>query len=117
VDADVSISLGLIVTELVINALKHAFPDKRTGTIGIDYRSSGKDWTLSVADNGVGMPGKRRTQGGTGDGHRGRPRKEPGGEITLSNAHPGTVVTITHRETSGRRSDSSAAGTKPLPGR
>ena len=57
VEANVSVSLGLIVTELVINALKHAFPDERTGTIVIDYRSSGNDWTLSVTDNGIGMPG------------------------------------------------------------
>lgn len=49
VEADVSVSLGLIVTELVINALKHAFPDERSGTIVTDYRSSGNDWTLSVA--------------------------------------------------------------------
>ena len=33
--ADTSISLGLIVTELVINALKHAFPDQRHGTIKV----------------------------------------------------------------------------------
>ncbi len=57
VDADVSVSLGLIVTELVINALKHAFPDERKGVIVIDYRSSGNDWTLSIADNGIGVPG------------------------------------------------------------
>ena len=55
VGADVSVSLGLIVTELAINALKHAIANQSTGTIVIDYRSSGKNWTLSVTDNGVGM--------------------------------------------------------------
>jgi len=54
--ADVSVSLGLIVTELVINALKHAFPGHRSGKIVVGYRSQGPDWTLSVSDNGVGMP-------------------------------------------------------------
>ena len=39
--ADTSVSLGLIVTELVINALKHAFPDDRKGAIVVDYRSRG----------------------------------------------------------------------------
>ncbi|MDB5435563.1 MAG: Signal transduction histidine kinase, partial [Phenylobacterium sp.] len=54
--ADTSVSLGLIVTELVINALKHAFPGRRKGRITVDYRSDGPEWTLSVADDGVGMP-------------------------------------------------------------
>ena len=36
-NADVSVSLGLIVTELVINALKHAFPSQRTGKITVSY--------------------------------------------------------------------------------
>jgi two-component sensor histidine kinase len=56
--ADASVSLGLIVTERVINALKHAFPGDRGGDILVLYRSaaSGSDWTLSVADNGVGVP-------------------------------------------------------------
>jgi signal transduction histidine kinase len=38
VSANSSVSLGLIITELVINALKHAFPDQRQGKITIDYR-------------------------------------------------------------------------------
>jgi two-component sensor histidine kinase len=53
--ADISVSLGLIVTELVINALKHAFPGDCPGAITVDYHSRGADWTLSVGDNGVGI--------------------------------------------------------------
>jgi len=56
VGADVSISLGLIVTELVINALKHAFPGGAPGKITVDYRSHGPNWKLSVDDDGRGMP-------------------------------------------------------------
>ena len=58
VEANVSVSRGLIVTELVINALKHAFPNERAGTIVLDYRSSSNNWTLSVTDNEIGMPGE-----------------------------------------------------------
>lgn len=54
--ADVSVSLGLIVTELVINALKHAFPGGRSGKIVVGYSSHGLNWTLTVRDDGVGMP-------------------------------------------------------------
>jgi len=54
--ADVSVSLGLIVTELVINALKHAFPGGRSGKIVVGYSSHGPNWTLTVRDDGVGMP-------------------------------------------------------------
>ncbi|NBU28963.1 MAG: sensor histidine kinase [Caulobacteraceae bacterium] len=50
--AEVSVSLGLIVTELVINALKHAFPEHRNGLISVSYESHGPDWVLSVSDDG-----------------------------------------------------------------
>ena len=40
VDANTSVSLGLIITELVINALKHAFPAQKRGKVIIDYRSA-----------------------------------------------------------------------------
>lgn len=54
VNADISVSLGLIVTELVINALKHAFPGDRAGKILVDYHAHDANWTLSVSDDGVG---------------------------------------------------------------
>jgi two-component sensor histidine kinase len=56
VEASVSISLGLLVTELVINCLKHAFPDGRKGEVVVGYHRDGAGWTLCVKDNGVGMP-------------------------------------------------------------
>jgi PAS domain S-box-containing protein len=52
-----AVSLGLIVIELVINALKHAFPNSRPDArIDIRYEVSGSNWRLSVTDNGVGKP-------------------------------------------------------------
>lgn len=98
VDADVSVSLGLIVTELAINALKYAFPDDRPGRIDIGYTSSGSDWTLSVADNGIGMPtGKETPKAGLGTGIVEALARNQLATIAVSDAGPGTLVTITHR--------------------
>jgi two-component sensor histidine kinase len=52
--ADDAISFGLIVTELVLNALKHGFPDGRRGTIAVNFDASGAGWRLCVSDDGVG---------------------------------------------------------------
>jgi len=60
--ADISVSIGLIFTELVINSLKHGFPDYRTGTIKVSYQSDGRSWTLAVGDEGVGMPRNTESQ-------------------------------------------------------
>jgi two-component sensor histidine kinase len=98
VEADISISVGLIVTELVINALKHAFPDQPIGKIVIDYSSTGSDWMLSVTDNGIGMPtGRDAPKAGLGTGIVEALVKNLQGEIQLNDADPGTAVTITHR--------------------
>jgi two-component sensor histidine kinase len=50
-----AVSLGLIVTELVINALKHAFPTGEAGEISVSYDARDSRWRLSVADNGAGL--------------------------------------------------------------
>jgi two-component sensor histidine kinase len=50
-----AVSLGLIVTELMINALKHAFPvAKRGNKIVVRYESNASGWRLALSDNGVG---------------------------------------------------------------
>jgi chemotaxis protein methyltransferase CheR len=52
-----AVSIGLIVTELVINAVKYAFPTGRKGAqVRVTYESVGEDWKLTVCDNGVGKP-------------------------------------------------------------
>ena len=49
--------LGLIVTELVMNALKHAFPDEKADAqITVTHEANGANWKLSVSDNGIGKP-------------------------------------------------------------
>ncbi len=49
-----AVSLGLIVTELVINALKHGFPAGAEGEILVSYDAQNSGWSLSVSDNGSG---------------------------------------------------------------
>jgi len=62
-------SLGLIVTELVMNALKHAFPDEKAeGQIMVSYDRHGTNWRLSVSDNGIGKPEGGFAAGKTGLG-------------------------------------------------
>ena len=96
--ADVSVSLGLIVTELVINALKHAFPGHDPeGRIAVDYLSSGAAWTLSVGDNGIGMPGGiEEVKPGLGTGIVEALAKQLGATVTVTARSPGTTVSVVH---------------------
>lgn len=51
---DEAIPLGLILNELITNALKHAFPADARGTVRIHLHSTADNICLSVQDNGVG---------------------------------------------------------------
>ncbi|ERN41979.1 PAS domain S-box [Rubidibacter lacunae KORDI 51-2] len=54
---DSAIPCGLLINELVSNALKHAFPDGRRGRIAIEFRTlEDGNLRLRVEDNGVGLP-------------------------------------------------------------
>jgi two-component sensor histidine kinase len=55
---DKAIPCGLILNELVSNALKHAFPNERKGTVRVEFRrASDRQLVVTVSDNGIGMPG------------------------------------------------------------
>lgn len=102
VTANVSVSLGLIITELVINALKHAFPGHRHGTITINYHSEGPNWTLSVSDDGIGMSvGANKPKPGLGTGIVEALAKQMQGVIRVSDAKPGAAITLVHQEGAG----------------
>jgi two-component sensor histidine kinase len=53
-DVDTLIPIGLILNELLSNALKHAFPEDKTGEIKVTFKRQSEDLLLSVQDNGVG---------------------------------------------------------------
>jgi two-component system, sensor histidine kinase PdtaS len=98
--ADTSICLGLIITELVINALKHAFPDGHDGSIQVDYRTRGADWTLSVGDDGVGFSSHPDdTKPGLGTSIVQALAKQLDAEVDVASKNSGTKVSIVHTYT------------------
>jgi len=116
VGSDVSVSLGLIVTELVINALKHAFPDQRNGRIEINYHSTGEDWILSISDDGIGIKvGDDAPKAGLGTGIVEALAKNLQGKIEVQDRNPGTTVTISHRETTSILPNAASSAAVPAP--
>ena len=90
-----AVSLGLVVTELVINALKHAFPPGRDGGIEVAYRLEPEGWTLSVTDNGVGMPTDApAASAGLGTSIIQGLAKQLGAEVSNADAAPGLIVAL-----------------------
>ena len=113
VPSRMSVSLGLIVTELVTNALKYAFPNGRAGQIEIGYQAHGPNWSLTVNDNGVGMPSDPSViRTGLGTSIVQALARQLQATVNTGPATPGTVISIEHRqivlvkgssETDGRR--------------
>jgi two-component sensor histidine kinase/HAMP domain-containing protein len=57
-DLDVAILCGLILNELLANAVRHAFPDRAGGEIEVRFQQADGRATLTVADDGVGLRGE-----------------------------------------------------------
>ena len=56
IETQKAIPCGLIVNELVVNAFKHAFPDRAAGTVRVLAALEGRQAVLQVGDDGVGLP-------------------------------------------------------------
>ncbi len=56
IDLKPAVSLGLIVNELVTDALKHAFVGREAGQLAVRVREEGAMLLLDVSDDGVGLP-------------------------------------------------------------
>ena len=67
-DVDTAVPIGLILNELITNALKYAWPDGRTGTLTVSLKEQDGRLVLRVADDGVGMPAAEAPAKGSGFG-------------------------------------------------
>ncbi len=97
-----AVSIGLIVTEGMINALKHAFPaDTKDGRIAVAYKVNGLDWRLSIADNGVGKlnegPGAV-AKTGLGTSIVNALAQQLNARVDLVTGAEGTIMTVSHTE-------------------
>ncbi len=101
-----AVSLGLIVTELVINSVKYAFPQNRPDAeILVKYETSGSNWQLTVSDNGVGRSDGYTTAApsdGLGSTLVKALAQQIKAQIEMVNSPHGLVVSLAHTTFSPR---------------
>jgi two-component sensor histidine kinase len=97
-----AVSIGVIVTELVTNAVKYAFPDIEDGKVEVSLssRHGGETFVLSIRDNGIGLQASEKdSRGGLGSRIVDRLSAALGGEVERSEGNPksdrpGTSVSV-----------------------
>lgn len=97
-ESNEAVAMGLIVTELVINALRHAFPKERRGTIIICFKTFSGGWRLSVSDDGIGLSNPPAKDTSTGHGSKiiDALAKQLDACIAVTSASKGTCVSLVH---------------------
>jgi two-component sensor histidine kinase len=95
--ASVATPLAVVLTELLQNAVEHAFVDGRPGTISVSMANDGSVLEVRVCDDGVGLPDGFRIEDATGLGLsivRTLVTSELLGTIEMRDAEPGTEVKL-----------------------
>jgi chemotaxis protein methyltransferase CheR len=104
-----AVSIGLIVTELVLDVLRHAFPAAtHAGQIVVGFEIAGSDWKLSISDNGIGMaqedagpPGQERSSLAASIVKTLAQQLQA--EVEVATSPAGTSVSITHATAAAAR--------------
>jgi chemotaxis protein methyltransferase CheR len=92
--AERAIPLGLILNELVTNAVKYAFPGETTGTVAVMLKRIPGELRLTVSDDGKGVD-PRRTDSGVGGRLVEIFARQLGGQIERESGDKGTIVRLT----------------------
>lgn len=97
-ESNEAVAIGLIVTELVINALRHAFLKDRQGTIVVAYKTVGSGWSLSVSDDGVGLSNTATNAPRSGHGTKiiDALAQELNARVEVKSSFEGTYVSVVH---------------------
>ena len=91
---DRAIPLGLIVNELVTNAVKYAFPSETKGTVVVTLKRIPGELRLTVADDGQGAD-PRRADSGLGGRLVDTFARQLGGQVARESGNTGTIVCLT----------------------
>jgi two-component sensor histidine kinase len=91
-----AVSFGLIVTELVINSIKHGFPGGRKGRIVVAYVLDGTGWRLTVFDDGVGRAPGAPARTGLGTSIVEALARSMKANVEISQSGSGAATTIVH---------------------
>src|SRR5262249_40809264 len=94
IDPDRAVAIGIIVNELIMNAVKYAYPDG-AGPIHVDMHVSGQDLELSISDDGVGFQ-DRQDPRSTGMGQRivSAMANKLGASVDRDPSHKGTRIVV-----------------------
>lgn len=87
-----AVPLGLIINESVTNAAKHAFPEQSQGHITVYFKRIGLQYTLTIADNGVGS--ESVSNGGIGNRLMGMLAAQLNGDLSFEPLSPGMAVVV-----------------------
>src|ERR1700681_2753066 len=90
---DRAITIGLMVNELVANAVKYAFPDETKGTVLVTFKRAPGELRLTVSDDGKGIDPRRADSGLGGRLVEGF-AQQLGGQIKRKSGNKGTTVCL-----------------------